>query len=520
MRKINTKSGFTLLISIVVTSIMLIISFVILNIALKQIVLANSNEASQHAFYAADSGLECAMYWDLHDSTISAFATTKTGTIQCGGLTITTNTQTVPTNPTKPSLIGGGGANATSTFYLTFQSGCAIVEVGKAANGLTTVYSRGYNTCTSGPRRFERGITLSFMGGPNVDTVTGITIKSSSSATVTSGSLAINTPSGTASGDVMIATIGVRPYTAIVNTPAGWVPLRRVDGSSAATLTYWKLASGSEPASYTWTVDASTGMVGGILSFIGVDTASIPVNIDSGQVVSGPTTQNTAPSVTTTVANTMLLTVHSINSTANWTPPAGMSELFDLKSVAYDGVASNGISLEANYVIQASSGATGSKIAVNDSVDQDSGSSQIIALHPAGSITTDYALNKTVTALSASNPPWNTGAPANMTDGNLGTQAYNGTTDQYYSVNLGSLQTISIIKVFLGGFGYINPNVYTTSWSIEGMNGSGTWVPISSSASTPNAGVIYGYPSVPISQIRVRTQSTINWLGILEVLAY
>lgn len=165
------EKGFTLLIAIVTTSMLLIVSFVVVNIALKQIVLANASRDSQFAFYAADAGTECATYWDLTDSTLSAFATSTAGSITCSGQTITTGSQSggsaVPTIPTQTSIIGGASSITNgnkSIFWLTFTKGCAIVEVTKSyAAGLqvTTVNSRGYNTCdTTSSKRFERGVTL------------------------------------------------------------------------------------------------------------------------------------------------------------------------------------------------------------------------------------------------------------------------------------------------------------------------------------------------------------------------
>jgi hypothetical protein len=151
------EKGFTLLIAIITTSMLLIVSFVVVNIALKQLVLANAGRDSQYAFYAADSGTECAIYWDLIDSSLSKFSTTTAGTIICSGQTITTGSQTVPTIPTQTSVIGG---SATSIFKLDFTKGCAIVRVIKSGT-TTTIDSRGYNTCdTSSIRRYERGVTL------------------------------------------------------------------------------------------------------------------------------------------------------------------------------------------------------------------------------------------------------------------------------------------------------------------------------------------------------------------------
>lgn len=163
----NTKNiknkGFTLLVAIITTSMLLIVSFVVVNIALKQIILANAGRESQHAFYAADSGVECAVYWDLKNSSLSEFDMVTPGTITCDGQTISSGSQVVPTIPSQPSVVGG---NSNSIFKIEFTKGCAIVRVRKVDNAgiiTTTIDSRGYNTCnTSALRRYERGVVLTY----------------------------------------------------------------------------------------------------------------------------------------------------------------------------------------------------------------------------------------------------------------------------------------------------------------------------------------------------------------------
>lgn len=146
-KNIKTKKGFTLLIAIIVTAMLLIISFVVANIAYKQLVLANSNQESQYAFYNADSGIECALYWDFKNGYTVFNPSVATTSMRCNGQAYNT----------------GGTGNATTTFTLNLTKGCAIVSVGKHANGLTIVDSRGYNTCSGGTaRRLERAEKLTY----------------------------------------------------------------------------------------------------------------------------------------------------------------------------------------------------------------------------------------------------------------------------------------------------------------------------------------------------------------------
>lgn len=109
---LHSKHGFTLLVSIIVTGILLLVSFVVANVAFKQLILVYVGAESQQAFYAADSGIECAEYWDTKNSSgISSFSS-PSGSITCNGQTITSGNQTVSTYPTQPSVIGGASSGS------------------------------------------------------------------------------------------------------------------------------------------------------------------------------------------------------------------------------------------------------------------------------------------------------------------------------------------------------------------------------------------------------------------------
>lgn len=56
--------GITLFISVVIMGILLLVSFVVVDIAIKNTFFASTGKDSQLAFFAADSGIECALYWD------------------------------------------------------------------------------------------------------------------------------------------------------------------------------------------------------------------------------------------------------------------------------------------------------------------------------------------------------------------------------------------------------------------------------------------------------------------------
>lgn len=160
MNRKKIKKGYALYIAILTAGALTLVGFAITNLTLKQIKITNIGSESHIAFYNADTGLECAMFWDLKNGGISAFDINTAGSINCNSQTISTNSQTVSTNPSQLSRIGGGGAsNRTSIFQLNLPTGCAIVTVTKNADGTTLFRSRGYNSC-SGSNRFERGIEI------------------------------------------------------------------------------------------------------------------------------------------------------------------------------------------------------------------------------------------------------------------------------------------------------------------------------------------------------------------------
>lgn len=79
MNKINSRKyndGYTLLFAVLVSSIVLIIGISILTISKKEFLLSSSARESVYSFYAADTGMECAIYQD----SLGKFAT-STGVI-------------------------------------------------------------------------------------------------------------------------------------------------------------------------------------------------------------------------------------------------------------------------------------------------------------------------------------------------------------------------------------------------------------------------------------------------------
>jgi MSHA biogenesis protein MshQ len=198
--------------------------------------------------------------------------------------------------------------------------------------------------------------------------------------------LTIARPAGTVAGDVMIASIAVRPSSVIITPPAGWAAqaaaLQNAAGNSSRQQIFYRVAGGAEPASYTWLFDsAHTGAAGGVVSFSGVDTAA-PFDAYAGNLTpqgGDSNLQHRALAVTTTVADTMVISTHSFTSAMPWTPPAGMSGRVDVASIATPDAV--GIALGMNTVLQPAAGTTGDKVATVTG-NGDTGSATLMALRP------------------------------------------------------------------------------------------------------------------------------------------
>ena len=154
----NSQKGFTLLLAALIASIVLALGASIFTIAQKSVILSSLGRDSQFAFYAADTGSECALFWDLR---FGYFATTAPVSVvnpdpRCGGTTLVAS-----------------GRSVTYPYTMTFQfepnGFCSIVTVSKAQSGstvTTVIHADGYNTnCTikdTAARSLQRSVELHY----------------------------------------------------------------------------------------------------------------------------------------------------------------------------------------------------------------------------------------------------------------------------------------------------------------------------------------------------------------------
>lgn len=146
-----------MLFSVLISSLLVAVGLSIFNLTLKEITLSTAGRESQIAFYAANSGMECALYGDLvGDGTRSSFASNNTigalASVDCNGLNaLTASGQTSSSATTKFNFKIEGTGDKSPCVEVTVEK---VTASGKET---TTIKSQGNNICVGG-RRVQRGL--------------------------------------------------------------------------------------------------------------------------------------------------------------------------------------------------------------------------------------------------------------------------------------------------------------------------------------------------------------------------
>ncbi|MEM9378916.1 MAG: Ig-like domain-containing protein [Planctomycetota bacterium] len=263
----------------------------------------------------------------------------------------------------------------TSVTWSSSATGVATVSNAGGSEGLATAVGAGATTITA------TDPATMIADDAALEVLADIAfVATGTAASAAALDLDVPTPAGTAAGDLLLAAIAVRPSSATVTPPAGWTLIRRTDTTTAvlsSLLTYRRVAEAGEPAMHRWSFSASTGSAAAIVAFRGVESTS-PVDVEGGQETPSALA-HAAPSVTTTTSRAMLVTAHGYASSGTWTPPAGMTEVADLASLAPEDPV--GISLSVNVELLTVAGATGPR-AATASGNSDSGTGHALALSP------------------------------------------------------------------------------------------------------------------------------------------
>ncbi len=185
--KPKTKCGFVLLFSLLVSSILLATGLGISRLMIRQINLATLSRDSQVAFFAADSGLECALHWNALGK-FDLATPTAARTIYCNGVTIMHGNSnggmpgvtlaSCPADPMGSPAINNIDGEPRSCFTFTLGSNpnaaaitlssqpCTFVVVDKSdPTGITTkITSNGYNHCDiNAPNVLQRTLEITLI---------------------------------------------------------------------------------------------------------------------------------------------------------------------------------------------------------------------------------------------------------------------------------------------------------------------------------------------------------------------
>lgn len=167
----------------------------------------------------------------------------------------------------------------------------------------------------------------------------------------------IMTPdAATVTGDYMIVMVGTNIATNTIGTPTGWTLLRGpVVTGNMTNYAFAKIRVGSE-TSYAFPTTSGSGSVkGDIMTIRSADVISNwVVGTDGTRAASGGAYQTTAPSITTTLASSLVLTLFNERSTTSGTTVTytGATEwFFDTENV-------DGNSMGVTYSLQPTAGAT------------------------------------------------------------------------------------------------------------------------------------------------------------------
>lgn len=165
-RPFTQNRGFTLMLAALVASLLTALGLAMFSIAQKEVILSSLGRDSQFAFYAADTGAECALHWDFkYDAFATSTVYSSTSTpATCAGQEL----QDFPTpyETGNPDGIVGLGGGSQSSFWFEPEGYCVYVTVTKqASHPHTVVESLGYSTSCdqpNHPRRLERAVRASF----------------------------------------------------------------------------------------------------------------------------------------------------------------------------------------------------------------------------------------------------------------------------------------------------------------------------------------------------------------------
>ncbi|HFA49098.1 MAG TPA: hypothetical protein ENJ95_08780, partial [Bacteroidetes bacterium] len=299
----------------------------------------------------------------------------------------------------------------------------------------------------------EAGLLVLGCGGPMFEEV-----EVANSTEV--NSINVNVPPLTAEGDLLLAVV-VTDGVENIDTPAGWTLLDIGNGGAAGTegptlAVFHKFASGSEPATYTFSGWLNQEVLATILRYSNVDPAN---PVAAFATTFGDNASPVAPSVNTLSSNTRLVMIAaSDNDEGPVTHPAGTTERVDQES----GVGTLGeVTLDIADRLQANPNPSGTATFSLQSVDE--WRTLTLAIPCPGGCALDIAdvFADNCTGTGQYTARWNVGIKTELAPGPSITYQRNSETPQVHLLE-GSSDTIQFNNIPADGGAYDTLRFYFT----------------------------------------------------------
>jgi hypothetical protein len=152
--KHTKRSGFAMLFTVLVMTLILSMALGISNITFKQTILSSLAKDSQIAFYQADAGIECALYYDLNVTTHSFNGVNPIPPqLRCGDVTLLYSGLSQPNYYVYTSAPGSGPCIASVSVDKRYLMPPPLYVI---------VQARGNNVCQTNPRQVERALEVRY----------------------------------------------------------------------------------------------------------------------------------------------------------------------------------------------------------------------------------------------------------------------------------------------------------------------------------------------------------------------
>ncbi len=160
---------------VLIAGLALAIGIAIYDLVVRELALSQISTQSQLAVFAADTGADCALYWDAKYTGPKPFfpAPWIVGWVAPSGSAYTCNQQNIATQLVAANIVQNA-TDATTTFRMSMSptsveaAPCTVVSVHKYTDSgsgtpirRTTISADGYNTCnTLAPNRLQRSLIV------------------------------------------------------------------------------------------------------------------------------------------------------------------------------------------------------------------------------------------------------------------------------------------------------------------------------------------------------------------------